>query len=77
MDDLIKYKEAAERLWSLLDNIDTLTDIHKTDYEVMIYHIHIELAKRHEILFSDGKTLSLDMDRGNDCSKLNVLDVDG
>ena len=55
------YKEAAEKLWGLLDDIDTLPDmIHPTSLKGYISFYKASLVRtelRHEILVSDGYNL--------------------
>ncbi len=53
------YRNAAEALWQLLDDIDSLSDSLKPEknafYEATMRHV----ARRHEILKSDGHNLEL------------------
>ena len=55
---LVQWKERAEKLWQLLDDIDTLSDIFK-DNEPAGFHraVLVRVAKRHKILESDGHHL--------------------
>lgn len=57
------YKGAAEKLWGLLDDIDTLTDVIKpTSLEgyAMFYQAAVKRAdQRHLILISDGYSLHI------------------
>lgn len=61
--DNFDYKEAAENLWKLLDNIDTLSDICKPSINnpkaTMVYYNNAQkyAAKRFEIFSSDGYKL--------------------
>lgn len=57
------YKEAAEKLWGLLDDIDTLTDvINPTTLQgyARFYQAAVKRAEqRHLILISDGYSLHI------------------
>lgn len=57
------YKEAAEKLWGLLDDIDTLTDIIKpTSLQgyTRFYQSAVKRAEqRHLVLVSDGYSLHI------------------
>lgn len=58
MEELV-WKERAEKLWQLLDDIDTLGDSmrpEQTPYFKAIQRIH---EKRHSILKSDGYKLEI------------------
>lgn len=49
--------ETAKRLWQLLDDIDTLDDVHKFDAQGFREGTRTILAKRHALLESDGYEL--------------------
>jgi len=51
-------------LWSLLDDIDTATDLYKPEKTPFLEYMYKKIAERHEHLFSDGYTLA----------KINPLD---
>jgi len=54
-----KWKERAEALWQILDDIDTLDDAIKND-DTSFRKWALEYSyKRHEILSSDGYNLSV------------------
>ena len=55
------YKQAAERLWRLLDDVDTLTDVIKPTslkgYISFYESAMVRVKRRHEVLVSDGYSL--------------------
>jgi len=55
------YKDAAEKLWGLLDDIDTLTDIIKpttlAGYAKFYQAARVRCERRHLVLVSDGYSL--------------------
>lgn len=51
------WKTIAEELWKLLDNIDTASDMYKTDYEALADFIYKEQRKRFKLMTSDGYNL--------------------
>ena len=55
------YKDAAEKLWGLLDDIDTLTDIIKPTslqgYARFYQAALVRAERRHLVLVSDGYSL--------------------
>lgn len=57
------YKQAAEELWDLLDDIDTLCDQLKPENErgfKTFYSLALKICeKRHKIMQSDGYVLTL------------------
>jgi hypothetical protein len=57
------YKDAAEKLWGLLDDIDTLTDIIKPTtlegYARFYQAALVRCNRRHLILVSDGYSLHI------------------
>jgi hypothetical protein len=58
MAEELVWKEKAEQLWQLLDDIDTLGDAlrpEQTPYFDAVERLH---RRRHEILKSDGYVLS-------------------
>lgn len=50
---------SAQRLWlwSLLDEIDTASDIFKDDYEGLAKYVYRKAQERHKIAHSDGHSL--------------------
>ena len=52
------YKTAAERLWDILDDIDTLSDSMKPEQTAFYQAVMEWVAKRHSILKSDGYELT-------------------
>ena len=63
MNKKLFYKAAAEQLWGMLDDIDTLTDIIKpTSLEgyARFYQAAVQRCnRRHEVLVSDGFSLHI------------------
>lgn len=45
-------------LWSLLDDIDTASDIFKDDYEGLAKYVYRKAQERHKIAQSDGHRLT-------------------
>ena len=54
-----QYKEIAEALWGLLDDIDTLDDACRDRNDLFREHVRVRLKKRFEHLTSDGYRLYL------------------
>ena len=50
--------EMAEALWQMLDDIDTYSDMFKTDYEGFYRATMKKVAERHKIMHSDGFKLT-------------------
>jgi len=53
-------------LWTLLDDIDTASDIFKDDYEGLAKYVYRKAQERHKIAHSDGHQLVF-----NDVTPLN------
>ena len=51
---LEEWKEKAEFLWRLLDDIDTYGDVFKPDITAYFKKVNYIAARRHEVLQSDG-----------------------
>lgn len=58
-----RYLTAAERLWQIIDNIDSLSDMVKpTDirgFAAFYNGVMARVGERHKLLVSDGYTLQL------------------
>ncbi len=58
----VEERERAEKLWQLLDDIDTMSDAIKPDdlagYRRFYDYALLHCAKRHQYLKSDGYTLT-------------------
>lgn len=61
--DVKAYKEAAEKLWKLVDEIDTVSDVIKPSDEKGYIDFYVTVMnfveQRHKFLQSDGYLLSL------------------
>lgn len=53
----MKYKDIAEKLWQLLDDIDTIDDIVKSNEKAYRDNIRKKVAERFKYLSSDGYNL--------------------
>jgi hypothetical protein len=53
-------------LWSLLDEIDTASDVFKDNYEGLAKYVYRKAQERHKIAHSDGRQLVF-----NDVTPLN------
>jgi hypothetical protein len=51
------WKDIAIKLWSLLDDIDTSTDIFKENYEGCCKYMARKANERHKYIVSDGYDL--------------------
>ncbi len=54
---LEEWKEKAEKLWQLLDDIDTYGDMYKPEINGYFKAVNKKAAQRHDILQSDGYKL--------------------
>lgn len=53
------YKDIAERLWQLLDDIDTYCDIMKPELTEYVKGVNEKCRERHDLLETDGYDLFL------------------
>ena len=58
-DNYLLYKDIAEKLWQLLDDIDTASDMFKPEQTQFYKHIMLKAEKRHKLLKSDGQELTV------------------
>ena len=54
---LEEWKEKAETLWQLLDDIDTYGDMYKPEINRYFKAVNKKASERHKILYSDGYKL--------------------
>jgi len=54
---LEEWKEKAEALWQLLDDIDTYSDMYKPEINGYFKAVNKKASERHKILYSDGYRL--------------------
>ena len=50
-------KETAEKLWNLLDDIDTALDMYKPEMEGFEKYVSKKCQERHNLITSDGYKL--------------------
>jgi len=51
---LDQWREKAENLWKLLDDIDTYGDMFKPEHTIYFKKVNEKANQRHDILSSDG-----------------------
>ena len=51
------YQAAAEALWQMLDNVDTLGDVYKPELNSYFLAVSTEIGKRFDYIDSDGHKL--------------------
>jgi len=54
---LEEWKEKAETLWQLLDDIDTYGDMYKPKIDGYFKAVNKKASERHKVLYSDGYKL--------------------
>jgi hypothetical protein len=52
-----EWKSVAEKLWGLLDDIDTASDMFKPEMQAYEKYVCAKAEERHKLLSSDGYTL--------------------
>jgi len=54
---MVKYKELADNLWKLLDDISTAGDMFKPTDNSYVRYVNKKVEERHKYLESDGYKL--------------------
>ena len=62
----LDYRKIAVFLWSLLDDIDTASDMFKENYEQLSDYVYDKQQRRFEVSASDGHELVFTKDTDHD-----------